>query len=95
VISFYEFGIALAGVAVLALMLFAPGRTRAAIAAGAGAVVAFVVGVAWSRHRSFAAEQARTDSAVDAIMAAIEHKDADAVFDDAGNVSTDILNERL
>jgi hypothetical protein len=41
------------------------------------------------------AEQARTDSAVDAIMAAIEHKDADAVFDDAGNVSTDILNERL
>ena len=64
--------IALACAATLAVFLYLPGRTRAAIAAGAAAVLGVVVGVAWRRHREVGERDARVEGEVDAVLVAIE-----------------------
>jgi len=96
-IDLTEFGVALAAVVVLALTLCTPSRTRAVVAAVAGGILAFVVGIAWSRHRKMADEQEDAASDTDEIIAALGRKeDGDiAVFDKDGHVSSGILEERL
>lgn len=79
--------IALACAATLAVFLYLPGRTRAAIAAGAAAVLGVVVGVAWRRHREVGERDAKVEGEVDGILVAIEAdgqpvRAADASADD-------------